>query len=90
MLSVLSKFFVLKLGLDHCLVLIVFLLGEKKVPYVNLSKMNFESMVRDLLLIRQYRVEMYKNMATGKGNDWQVAYKVRRAPSKGSNFIELL
>lgn len=50
-------------------------LGDKKLSYVVLSKMNFESIVKNLLLVKGFRVEVYccKNKST---NEWNLMYKV--------------
>ena len=50
-------------------------LGDKKLAYVILSKMNFESVVKDLLLVRRFRVEVYCTKSKGT-NDWTMMYKV--------------
>lgn len=42
---------------------------------VVLSRLNFESFVRDLLLLKHYRVELYKQKSSSK-NDWEAEYKV--------------
>ena len=41
-----------------------------------LSKPNFASFVRNLLLVKQYRVEIFKSRGKS-GNDWSLEYKVR-------------
>ena len=49
--------------------------GANKLPSVVLSRPNFESFARDLLLVKQYRVEIYQNKGK-KNNIWEVAYRV--------------
>lgn len=45
--------------------------------------MNFESTVRDLLLVRQYRVEMYRASKGGKNTSaWELVAKVQNERNK--------
>ncbi|KRT83688.1 hypothetical protein AMK59_3883 [Oryctes borbonicus] len=61
---------------------------EPKLSYNVLNKHLFERFVRELLLIKQYRVEVYVRSTPGKNNDWKVEYK--GSPGNLSQFEDVL
>ncbi|XP_045499149.1 DNA mismatch repair protein Msh2 [Colias croceus] len=46
-----------------------------RLDYLVLSKGNFEILIRKLLLVRRYRVEIYVSEGSTKGNEWFLKYK---------------
>lgn len=50
--------------------------AASRLPYVCLSGMMYETALRELLLVRQYRVEVYAR--TGKSAAWTLVRKVCR------------
>ncbi|CAB3978860.1 DNA mismatch repair Msh2-like [Paramuricea clavata] len=63
--------------------------GEKKIPSVALSKVKFESTIRELLLVRQYRVELYRNKG-GKGAQQNWFFAGKASPGNLQQFEEIL
>lgn len=63
-----------------------FFIGPKKILSVALSKMNFENLSRELLLVRSYRVELYRSK--GKNVNWELV--ARASPGNLQQFEEVL
>jgi len=61
--------------------------GATKLPSVNISAMVFENALRDLLFVRNYRVELYSHSGKGR-HDWQLAK--RASPGNIQMFEEQL
>lgn len=61
--------------------------GENKIASVCLSKRNFEALLADLLLVKHYRIEIYRNSAN-KGCDWKLA--VKASPGNLTQVEDLL
>lgn len=47
--------------------------GDQGIDYVCVSKGNFEILLRELLLVKNYRVEVYTKK--GQANDWTLEFK---------------
>nr|ATL75347.1 mutS-like protein 2 [Diachasma muliebre] len=62
--------------------------APNEIDGVILNKARFESLVKELLLVKQYRVEVYINKGTSKNQDWTVEYK--GSPGNLTQFEEIL
>lgn len=49
--------------------------GDEKLSYVNINKANFVLALKYLLFVRQYKIEILKNIGTVRSPHWTVCYK---------------
>lgn len=61
---------------------------HNSVDGVSLTKARFESLVRTVLLVKQYRVEVLINQGSFKNPNWVVEYK--GSPGNLSQFEDML
>ncbi|XP_050300026.1 DNA mismatch repair protein Msh2 [Anthonomus grandis grandis] len=76
-----------KLGADFTSKIIKYMGETPKLSYVCINKNQMEALVRELLLIRQYRVEIYVK-TPGKNNDFQLEYN--GSPGNLTQFEQIL
>lgn len=62
--------------------------GSTKLESLSVNKNQFETLVKDLLLVRHYRIEVYSPKGGAKSNDWFLEYK--GSPGNLSQFEDLL
>ncbi|KAH1028119.1 hypothetical protein HUJ05_001513 [Dendroctonus ponderosae] len=76
-----------KLAADFTSKIIKYMGEAPKLRYVCINKHQMETFIRELLLVRQYRVEVYMKVP-GKSNDWQLEYK--GSPGNLTQFEQIL
>lgn len=59
----------------------------ESLKYVSISKPNFDSFIRDLLLVKSYRVEVYVSPSKSS-NDWSIEFK--GSPGNLQQFEDIL
>lgn len=61
---------------------------DEELRYVCLNKNNFEHFARDLLLVKNYRVEVYVNQGAKSTSKWEIKY--RGSPGNLIQFEDLI